>query len=501
MKITPSRPRLSVTTGGKGVVSHAGARLLVDLADELGLTEHLSLSMAPTKTRRRGHDRGEVLVNLAVALADGATAISDVRVLADQPGLFGQVASVPTTWRTLEAIDDATLERVAGARSEARRAAWAMGMDPGFYVIDIDGTLVDAHSEKEQATPTYKRGFGFYPLMAYLDATGEALAGMLRQGNAGSGTAEDHIVVLDAALRQLPVDPRADEVIVRTDAGGTSHALAEACRERGVRFVGGCQLRTEVATTIMAIPKNRWMRGISADGAEERDTGEVAEITDLVDMRRWPDGTRMLIRRERAPSRGPAHVHRRRGLSLPGLRDRSRRARHLFHRSALSGPGTLRVPHPRHQGHRARQPPLGQLRHQCRLARHRAHRLGPPGLDERALSRGRAATSCTQALALHPVAHRRRPRPFGPVHHLAHRRDLALGRRPRRRLRPAARLGGRHLIFESSDSARSTERPPLTPRSQPRLAPNQRGDEKELIQPALTARREGHHASQPSSHG
>lgn len=298
MQINPTRPRLSVTTGGKGVVSHAGARLLVDLADELGLTENLSVAMAPTKSRRRGHDRGEVLVDLAVALADGATTISDMRVLGDQPGLFGAVASVPTTWRTLEAMDDATLDRIAEARAECRKAAWAAGMDPGFYVIDIDGTLVDAHSEKELATRTYKRGFGFYPLMAYLDATGEALAGMLRRGNAGSGTAEDHVVVLDAALGQLPVDPHADEVILRTDAGGTSHALADACRERGVRFVGGCQLHTEVAKTILAIPKNRWIRSISADGAEERDSGEVAEITDLVNLKRWPNGTRMLIRRE-----------------------------------------------------------------------------------------------------------------------------------------------------------------------------------------------------------
>jgi hypothetical protein len=298
MKINPSRPHLSVTTGGKGVVSHAGARLLADLADDLGLTGNLSAAMAPTKRRRRGHDRGEVLVNLAVALADGATAISDMRVLADQPGLFGQVASVPTTWRTLEAMDDATLERIAEARAEARRTAWAAGMDPGFYVVDIDGTLVDAHSEKERATPTYKRGFGFYPLLAYLDATGEALAGLLRPGNAGSGTAEDHIVVLEAALRQLPVDPHSDEVILRTDAGGTSHALAKACRERGVRFIGGHRLTAALARTIMEIPKNRWMRAISADGTEERDTGEVAEITDLVNLKRWPNGMRMLVRRE-----------------------------------------------------------------------------------------------------------------------------------------------------------------------------------------------------------
>jgi len=298
MKANPIRPRLSVTTGGKGVVSHVGARLLVDLAGELGLTEQLSIAMAPTKKRRRGHDRGDVLVDLAVALADGATAISDVRVLAHQPGLFGEVASVPTTWRTLEAIDVDTLARIAGARAEARRAAWVAGMDPGFYVIDIDGTLVDAHSEKELATPTYKRGVGFYPLVAYLDATGEALAGLLRKGNAGSGTAEDHIGVLDAALAQLPVDPTTAEVIVRTDSGGTSHGLADAARARGVRFVGGFRMQAALAQVIVATPKNRWISAVSADGAEERETGEVAEITDLVDLGRWPAGTRMIVRRE-----------------------------------------------------------------------------------------------------------------------------------------------------------------------------------------------------------
>jgi hypothetical protein len=298
MKSTRRRPNLVVTTGGKGVVAHAGARLLCELADDLGLTEQLSVAMAATKTRRRGHDRGDVLVDLAVALADGATTISDLRVLADQSGLFGHVASVPTAWRTLEAIDDAVLERIAGARAETRRAAWAAGMDPGFYVIDIDGTLVDAHSEKERAAATYKRGFGFYPLVAFLDATGEALAGLLRQGNAGSGTAEDHIAVLDAALAQLPVDPEWHEVIVRTDSGSTSHALADACHARSVRFVGGFKMKAALAQVIMGIPKSRWLPAISSDGSEERETGEVAEITDLVDLGRWPEGTRMLIRRE-----------------------------------------------------------------------------------------------------------------------------------------------------------------------------------------------------------
>jgi len=298
MKRTARRPRLMVTTGGKGVVSHVGARLLGELADELSLTEQLSAAMAPTKRRRRGHDRGEVLVDLAVALADGATTISDLRVLSDQPELFGEVASVPTAWRTLEAIDEGVLARIAHARAEARKAAWAAGMDPGFYVIDIDATLVNAHSEKEEATATYKRGFGFYPLVAYLDATGEALAGLLRRGNAGSGTVLDHICVLEASLAQLPVDPVSHEVIVRTDSGGTTFGLARAARERHVRFIGGVRMWAPTAQVVTTLEKNRWKKAVSSDGTEELETGQVAEVTDLVDLSAWPEGTRMIARRE-----------------------------------------------------------------------------------------------------------------------------------------------------------------------------------------------------------
>ncbi len=298
MKGTHRRPSLVVTTGGRGIVAHAGARLLCDLADDLGLSDGLSTAMAPTKRRQRGHDRGRVLVDLAVALADGATAISDLRVLANQPALFGEVASVPTAWRTLDAIDDAALERIAGARAQARRRAWAAGMDPRFYVIDIDGTLVTADSEKEQAAPTYKHGFGFYPLLAYLDATGESLAALLRPGNAGSGTAADHITVLDAALFQLPVDPHTQEVIVRTDSAALSHEFLDACRERGCRFVVGHALTADIATVVVQAPESRWIAAMSADGMDEREGAEVAEVTDLVDLSAWPEGTRMIARRE-----------------------------------------------------------------------------------------------------------------------------------------------------------------------------------------------------------
>jgi len=156
------RPFVKITGDGIGIASHAGTRLLADLADAVGLNTAMSAAMAMTKQRRRGHDRGEVLVDLAVAIADGAETISDLAVLRNQPELFGEVASHPTTWRTLKAIDDAVLERIKHARAEARRQAWAAGADPGYYVIDIDATLIGAHSVKEQAAPTWKRGFGFH---------------------------------------------------------------------------------------------------------------------------------------------------------------------------------------------------------------------------------------------------------------------------------------------------------------------------------------------------
>jgi hypothetical protein len=299
------RPRVKVTSGGTGIVNHAGARLLADLADRLGLCAALSEAMAPTKQRRRGHDRGEVLVDIAVMLADGGTTISDVAVLRDQPELFGEIASHATVWRTLKAVDGAAHARIKTARAQARSRAWDAGVDPGFYVIDIDATLVGSHSDKEHAAPTYKKGFGFHPLLAYLDATGEALAGLLRPGNAGSGTAADHMTVLDDALAQLPIDPTNEntEVIVRSDSAGWSHDFVEHCRTRQVNFVIGHQLTIDIAKTLVDIPKRAWTAAISADGTDWREHAEITEITHLVTdtfntTRPWPTGLRMIARRE-----------------------------------------------------------------------------------------------------------------------------------------------------------------------------------------------------------
>lgn len=298
VKRNSTRPRMDVTGGGRGIVNHAGTRLVADVADASGLTAGLSAAMAGTKQRRRGHDRGRVLVDLAVMLADGGKTISDLATLRNQPDLFGEVASNPTGWRTLEAVGESQLEAIATARAQAREAVWAAGADPGFYVIDIDGTLVNSHSDKEGAAPTYKKGFGFHPIVAYLDATNEALAVLLRPGNAGSGDAADHVTVLDAALAQLPVDPHQVEVIARADSAGCSHGFLDGCRERGVRFIVGHALTQTVAKALMAVPKRRWQTAISADGTDDCPGREIAEITDLLDLSRWPEGTRAVARRE-----------------------------------------------------------------------------------------------------------------------------------------------------------------------------------------------------------
>lgn len=293
-----TRPRLLVTADGSRVVGHAGARLLSDLSDATGLTEGLSVAMAPTKRRRRGHDRGQVLADVAVMIADGGDSISDLAVLRDQPELFGAVASTPTAWRALEAIDGAALERIATARAAARQKVWAAGADPGFYVIDFDGTLITAHSEKQGAAPTYKRGFGHHPLLAFLDATGEALGGILRPGNAGSNTTADHVELLVMALAQLPVDPEVVEVVARADSAALTHGFVDACRDAHVRFSVGHDLTEPIRTACLGVPQRRWRPAVTADGQGEREGAEVAEVTDLVDLSRWPEGTRAIARRE-----------------------------------------------------------------------------------------------------------------------------------------------------------------------------------------------------------
>jgi uncharacterized protein (DUF1684 family) len=183
VKVNRSRcvARPQVTTDGEGLVSHAGTGLLAEAADRSGLTVAMSQAMADCGISWHTHDPGVVLTHLAVAIADGADCLSDMAVLREQDELFGPVASHATAWRAVEAVASFELRGIARAAAQARAAVWAAGGGPDTVTLDFDATLVTAHSDKQDAAPTYKRGFGFHPLGVWLDETAEPLAAMLRE--------------------------------------------------------------------------------------------------------------------------------------------------------------------------------------------------------------------------------------------------------------------------------------------------------------------------------
>jgi hypothetical protein len=308
--------RVVVSADGAGVVSHAGAGLLREMAEYTGLVEGVTAALADTYRGAWLHAPGKVFTDLAVAVADGADAISGISVLGDREDLFGPVASMPTTWRVLDRIDADHLDAVRVARSAARESAWAAGAGPDLaqeLCLDFDATITLAHSEKENAAATWKKTFGFHPLLCFLDrpdvAAGEALAGLLRAGNAGSNTAIDHIAVLDMALAALPAYARAvfdpdtstwtgQRLLARSDSAGATHAFAKACVERGVGFSFGFPVDARIQRIVDVIPEECWHPAIQTDG-EFRDGAWVAEATGMIDLGSWPEGSRLILRKER----------------------------------------------------------------------------------------------------------------------------------------------------------------------------------------------------------
>jgi Transposase DDE domain group 1 len=292
---------VEVTADGAGLVSHAGSALVAQVADKLGLTQALSLRLAALKQRRRGHDPGRVIRDLAVMLADGGECVSDLGAVRDQQALFGPVASDSTAFRVVDRIasEPGLLEALRAAHARARERLWELHGAPERLTIDVDATLITAHSEKEQAAGTYKGGYGFHPLQAYADETREALGGLLRPGNAGANTAADHVAVLDRALEQIPAEHiESIEILVRADSAGATHGLVDYCREANLRFSVGYELTEPVRAAILQIPEDAWVPALDQDGSV-RENGEVAEITDRLDLSAWPERTRLIVRRER----------------------------------------------------------------------------------------------------------------------------------------------------------------------------------------------------------
>lgn len=305
------RPR-KVTARGSGLTSRAGLVWLAGVADGLGLSAGLRAALAGLSWR--DHHPGRTVALLVLAIADGATAMSDLVMLRGLGSVFGPVASTATLWRTLTRVGSVELRAMWNAERSAREAAWAREPARSRIVIDIDATIVTTRSDKQDAAGTWKRSFGFHPLVAVDIERREVLFHQIRPGNAGSNTAVDHISVLAAAIDALPEGDRvghrpgdnADQVVtdlvVRTDTAGQSHWFIEECRWRNVGFSVGHQIDDRVRTAIMASLEadmaGAWQPALDRDG-RARDGAEVAELTDWVNLDAWPPGTRLIVRRER----------------------------------------------------------------------------------------------------------------------------------------------------------------------------------------------------------
>jgi len=287
--------RFEVTRDMSGLTSRAGTALLTGLCDRIGLTAGLVGALS-AHSRKVAHEPGRIVRDLAVMLSDGGDCLTDLGVLRDQQVLFGNVASDATAYRCIERLNASMLGRLREARGRARARVWKLADTPSRLILDIDATLLTAHSEKEGAAGTYKRGYGFHPLLCFEASTGEALAGILRPGNAGSNTATDHIIVLERALAQLPPEALNSGTLVRCDSAGATHAFLSAVVGRGLSFSVGCDLSGRVRDAILKLPESAWISALDS-GGDPRDGAWVTELD--IDLSSWPMGTRAICRRER----------------------------------------------------------------------------------------------------------------------------------------------------------------------------------------------------------
>ncbi|MFF2628624.1 IS1380 family transposase [Kitasatospora griseola] len=305
-------PRLRVSGGGSGVVSQAGGVLLVETARRTGLADALSAALAPWRKPRAVHDPGKILLDVALAVALGGDCLADVAMLRAEPAVFGPVASDPTVSRLVDALATAgprVLAATRRARAEVREQVWRLAGNAapdadGEVIVDIDGVLVLAHSEKEHAAKTWKKTFGHHPLFAFVDhgreGSGEPVAGLLRPGNAGSNTAADHIETACLALAQLPKKyRRGRRTLIRTDSGGGTHRFLNwlTARGRWLSYSVGMTITDAIHQAVLLIPASAWTPAIEP-GGEVREGAWVAELAGDV-LTGWPKGMRLIVRKER----------------------------------------------------------------------------------------------------------------------------------------------------------------------------------------------------------
>jgi hypothetical protein len=277
-----------------------------------GLTRGLSAGLARWRGPRAVHDPGKIVADLAAALALGGDCLADIAVLREQPELAGPVASDPVVSRLVSQLAGdlpRALKAIRSARAAARERAWALagdaapGADGGLVTVDLDATIVIAHSEKQDAAPTWKKTFGFHPLAAFADhgtaGNGEPLALMLRPGNAGSNTAADHIETTRLALAQLPRHLRR-KVLIRADSGGGTHEFLNwlTAPSRRLRYSVGMTVTEDMQAAILKVPADAWTPAYDGDG-QVRKGAWVTDITGLLDLEDWPAAMRVIVRKER----------------------------------------------------------------------------------------------------------------------------------------------------------------------------------------------------------
>jgi hypothetical protein len=303
---------VAVSADGRGLVSQAGAVLLWETLRVTGLGRGLSDGLARWRAPRAVRDPGKIVADLAAAMALGGDCLADIAVLREQPALAGPVASDPVVSRlvsTLAQDGPRALKAIRAARAAARERAWALagdaapGADGGLVTIDLDATIVIAHSEKEQASPTWKRTFGHHPITAWADhgadGNGEPLAIVLRAGNAGSNTAADHIEATRLSLAQLPRQLRR-RVLIRADSAGGTHEFLNwlTAKSRRLHYSVGMTITEAIQAAIGKVPAAAWTPAYDGDG-QVRDGAWAADITGLLALDGWPDKMRVIVRKER----------------------------------------------------------------------------------------------------------------------------------------------------------------------------------------------------------
>ncbi|MFR9800634.1 IS1380 family transposase [Streptomyces sp. MS06] len=329
MKATSWDSRLVVRADDRNLVGHAGIVLLRRVADRVGLATALS-AVLPRGAGPGWRDRGMALVQMACAITLGATSVLETEQLQYHwRTLFPNPVSDSTLRRVLEAVDGPMAARIERVRAATRRVVWTwLALRPtgfpwisvcgrelsGWYVLDLDATVVTCTSRKERAAGTFKGTFGHHPLGAWVANTRECVVMLLRPGNAAANDVADHRTVLAAALRQLAL-PLWSKLLIRIDGAAFSHALLDHLQSlttsrRRVRWVTGWAIHTADEAAIARLPEKVWTAALRQDGEVHEITGpdgdmvsyQVAELTGVRDLAGWPEGTRLIVRRVK-PSR------------------------------------------------------------------------------------------------------------------------------------------------------------------------------------------------------